>query len=86
MSYNNKKNNDYHPTLLLLLGLQTIFCTFRNLWMCPIMDMVEASIFYKSEKMSSQTFFCRFYSALDIRNPKMKCSDVRDVRDQDGGE
>ena len=52
------EKRDRHPILMLPPGLQTLFLTFTMLWIYPVqngVDLVEVSIFYKSEKMSSQT-------------------------------
>ena len=50
---------DCHPTLPLPPGLQTSFFTFTMLWTCSVqngVELIEISIFYKSEKASGQSF------------------------------
>ena len=49
---------DYHLTLLLLPGLETIFFTFTMLWMCLVQKWSvfgRGKIFYKLQRMSGHT-------------------------------
>ena len=51
------EERDRYPTLPSLTRLQTLLFTFTELWMCPVqkeVDLVEVSIFYKSEKANGQ--------------------------------